>query len=105
MKKLIFLAVLFFGMASIQAQTKEELQKEKAEKQAEADAAQGEANAIQAKIDAFPGWKKGAQLAFPNRVTCCKLLPSTLQVYISMLVGITRPCFNKSLYSLMSASV
>ena len=60
MKKLIFLAVLFFGMASIQAQTKEELQKEKAKKQTQADKFQGEANAIQAKIDALPGWRKGA---------------------------------------------
>lgn len=42
------------------AQTKEELQAEKAEKQAEADKFQGEANALQAKIDALPGWRKGA---------------------------------------------
>ena len=42
------------------AQTKEELKAQKAEKQAEADKFQGEANAIQAKIDALPGWRKGA---------------------------------------------
>ncbi|GAA4233571.1 hypothetical protein GCM10022291_10930 [Postechiella marina] len=47
-------------MVSVNAQTKEELQKQKSEKQAIADAAQAEANALQAKIDALPGWRKGA---------------------------------------------
>jgi hypothetical protein len=60
MKKLMLLAVFFCGFAFAQAQTKEELQTQKAEKQAEADAAQAEANAIQAKIDALPGWRIGA---------------------------------------------
>ena len=60
MKKIILLAAIFCGFAFTQAQTKEELIKEKAEKQAEADKFQGEANAIQAKIDALPGWRKGA---------------------------------------------
>ena len=52
--------MLFVGIVSINAQTKEELVKQKAEKQAEADAAQAEANALQAKIDALPGWRIGA---------------------------------------------
>jgi len=60
MKKVLLLCVLFLGIASLNAQTKEELQTQKAEKQAEADAAQAEANALQAKIDALPGWRKGA---------------------------------------------
>ncbi|MDC3260489.1 DUF3078 domain-containing protein [Winogradskyella sp.] len=42
------------------AQSKEELQKQKAEKQAEADKYKGEADAIQAQIDALPGWRIGA---------------------------------------------
>lgn len=42
------------------AQSKEELQKQKAEKQAEADKLQDEANALQAQIDALPGWRTGA---------------------------------------------
>ncbi|GAA4972131.1 DUF3078 domain-containing protein [Algibacter aquimarinus] len=60
MKKLLFLIILFFGIFSVNAQTKEELETQKAEKQAIADAAQAEANALQAKIDALPGWRKGA---------------------------------------------
>lgn len=60
MKKIILLFALFIGVVSINAQTKEELQTQKAEKQAAADALQGEANAIQAQIDALPGWKIGA---------------------------------------------
>ncbi len=60
MKKLLFLAILLMSFSVAQAQTKEELEKQKAEKQAEADAAQAEADALQAKIDALPGWKKGA---------------------------------------------
>ena len=59
MKKLFF-ALLCFSVVSLNAQTKEELQAQKAEKQAIADAAQGEANALQAQIDALPGWRKGA---------------------------------------------
>ncbi|NJX15284.1 DUF3078 domain-containing protein [Tamlana crocina] len=59
MKK-ILLFLCLIGMVSVHAQTKEELQAQKAEKQAEADAAQKEANAIQAKIDALPGWRTGA---------------------------------------------
>lgn len=59
-KKIIFLIVLLIGIVSVNAQTKEELQKQKAEKQAEADKYQAEANAIQAQIDALPGWRIGA---------------------------------------------
>ncbi len=60
MKKLILLFTLGIGLISINAQTKEELQKQKSEKQAIADKAQAEANAIQAKINALPGWRIGA---------------------------------------------
>ncbi|WP_396602818.1 DUF3078 domain-containing protein [Algibacter sp. R77976] len=60
MKKLFFTLLLCVSVVSLNAQTKEELQAQKAEKQAIADAAQGEANALQAKIDALPGWRKGA---------------------------------------------
>ena len=51
---------LFIGIISVKAQTKEELHVQKSEKQAIANAAQSEANALQAKIDALPGWRKGA---------------------------------------------
>jgi hypothetical protein len=60
MKKLVLLITLFVGTISVNAQTKEELLKQKTEKQAVADAAQAEADALQAQIDALPGWKKGA---------------------------------------------
>src|SRR5690606_2763027 len=59
-KNLIFLAVLFLGFVTAEAQTKEELQIQKSEKQAIADAAQAEANALQAQIDTLPGWRVGA---------------------------------------------
>ncbi|RED44621.1 hypothetical protein DFQ10_103308 [Winogradskyella eximia] len=60
-KKLIFSLFMLLAVTTIAfAQTKEELQAEKAVKQAEADKFQGEANALQAKIDALPGWRKGA---------------------------------------------
>ena len=52
--------MLFIGLGSMNAQTKEELKTQKAEKQAEADKFQKEADALQAKIDALPGWRKGA---------------------------------------------
>jgi len=60
MKNLVLLFVFFCGLAFTQAQTKEELQTQKAEKQAEADKFQGEADDIQAQIDDLPGWKFGA---------------------------------------------
>ncbi len=59
MKKILLVGALFIGMVSMNAQTKEELQTQKAEKQAAAKTLQGEANALQAKIDALPGWRKG----------------------------------------------
>ncbi len=60
MKKTLLLFTFFIGMVSMNAQTKEELQAQKAEKQTVADAAQAEVDAIQGQIDALPGWKKGA---------------------------------------------
>jgi len=60
MKKTLLLLTFFIGMMSINAQTKEELQKQKAEKQASSDAFQAEANALQAQIDALPGWRTAA---------------------------------------------
>ncbi|MFV0540844.1 MAG: DUF3078 domain-containing protein [Aestuariibaculum sp.] len=61
MKKTLLILTLFIGLATaVNAQTKEELEKQKTEKQAEADAAKAEVDAIQAKIDALPGWKVGA---------------------------------------------
>jgi hypothetical protein len=59
-KKLLLLAVLLFGIVTANAQTKEELEAQKAEKQAEADAALDEVKAIQGQIDALPGWRVGA---------------------------------------------
>ena len=59
-KKLILSVLLLLVVTLSFAQTKEELQTQKAEKQAEADKFQGEANALQAQIDALPGWRKGA---------------------------------------------
>lgn len=60
MKKLFFLTVLCFSVVTMNAQTKEELLAQKAEQTAIADAATAEAGAIQAKLDALPGWRKGA---------------------------------------------
>ncbi|WP_346882423.1 DUF3078 domain-containing protein [uncultured Algibacter sp.] len=60
MKKTLLLLAFCIGMVSMNAQTKEDLQAQKAEKQAVADAAQAEANALQAQIDALPGWRIGA---------------------------------------------
>jgi len=59
-KRILITLCLMLSISIGFAQTKEELQTQKAEKQAEADAAQKEANALQAQIDALPGWKKGA---------------------------------------------
>lgn len=58
--RFILSLVLLFTFSLGFSQTKEELQKQKAEKQAEADKLQGEANALQAQIDALPGWRVGA---------------------------------------------
>ena len=61
MKKTLLLVVLLFtGLISVYAQTKEELHTQKEEQLAIAKAAQGEAKALQAKIDALPGWRTGA---------------------------------------------
>ncbi|MBD0831030.1 DUF3078 domain-containing protein [Aestuariibaculum sediminum] len=60
MKKTLLLLVFFVGIATLGAQTKEELEAEKKEKKAEADAIAADIKAIQAKIDALPGWRTGA---------------------------------------------
>ena len=60
MKKILLFGILLCGISFSQAQTKEELIKQKSDKQTEADVAQGEANALQAQIDALPGWRVGA---------------------------------------------
>lgn len=60
MKKLVFAMVLMFGIASIYAQTAEELKAQQGPKKDSIAKLQGEVDAIQAKIDALPGWKKGA---------------------------------------------
>ncbi len=59
-RKLLLVTILMLSVSLGYAQTKEELEAQKAEKQAEADAAQAEADAIQAQIDALPGWRVGA---------------------------------------------
>lgn len=60
MKKTLLLLALFIGIATINAQTKEELEAQKSEKQAAGNALLGEAKALQAQIDALPGWRVGA---------------------------------------------
>lgn len=60
MKKLVFVFIMIAGMASLQAQTVEEMKADQATKKASIAKLQGEVNAIQGKIDALPGWKKGA---------------------------------------------
>lgn len=59
-KKLLLSVLLLLAVTLSFAQTKEELQAQKAEKQAEANKFQKEADAIQAQIDALPGWRTGA---------------------------------------------
>jgi hypothetical protein len=60
MKKISILLLFAFIGLSINAQTAEELKKEQAPKKTKISKLQGEVNALQAKIDALPGWKKGA---------------------------------------------
>lgn len=60
MKKLVFVFVLMLGVTSTYAQTLEELKAEQAPKKDSIAALQAKVNAIQGKIDALPGWKKGA---------------------------------------------
>ncbi len=59
-RKLFFLAVFLLGIVGVTAQTKEELQTQKAEKQAEADKYKKEAENLQKQINALPGWRVGA---------------------------------------------
>jgi hypothetical protein len=60
MKKLSILFLLVFVSFSVNAQTAEELKKEQAPKKAKIAQLNGEVEALQAKIDALPGWRKGA---------------------------------------------
>jgi hypothetical protein len=60
MKKLSILFLLVFVSFSVNAQTAEELKKEQAPKKAKIAQLNGEVDALQAKIDALPGWRKGA---------------------------------------------
>jgi hypothetical protein len=60
MKKISILLLFAFIGLSINAETAEELKKEQAPKKTKNSKLQGEVNALQAKIDALPGWKKGA---------------------------------------------
>ncbi|MDD7915241.1 DUF3078 domain-containing protein [Polaribacter ponticola] len=60
MKKLSILILFAFVSLSVNAQTAEELKKEQAPKKAKIAKLQGEVDALQAKINALPGWRKGA---------------------------------------------
>lgn len=60
MKKLLLFVALIAATSSVIAQTEEELKTLKAAKNDSIAQIQGRVNAIQAKIDALPGWKKGA---------------------------------------------
>jgi len=60
MKKVILVVVLSFLYTLTNAQTAEELKAEQAPKNAEIAKLKGEVAALQAKIDALPGWRKGA---------------------------------------------
>ncbi|MBU3011034.1 DUF3078 domain-containing protein [Polaribacter vadi] len=60
MKKLSILLLLVCISFTANAQTAEELKKEQAPKKAQIAKLQGEVKALQAKIDALPGWRKGA---------------------------------------------
>ncbi len=60
MKKLSTLFLLIFVSFSANAQTAEELEKEQAPKKAKIAKLNDEVKALQAKIDALPGWRKGA---------------------------------------------
>ena len=60
MKKLLFALTLTFAITSVNAQTLEELKSEQGPKKDSIAALQAKVNAIQGKIDALPGWKKGA---------------------------------------------
>tara|TARA_R110002073_G_scaffold279026_1_gene442992 strand:- start:257892 stop:258848 length:957 start_codon:yes stop_codon:yes gene_type:complete len=60
MKKLLFVFALIAGILSTYAQTEEELKAVQGPKKDSIAKLQGEVNAIQAKINALPGWRKGA---------------------------------------------
>ncbi|WP_439130715.1 DUF3078 domain-containing protein [Polaribacter sp.] len=60
MKKLSILLLLVCISFTTYAQTAEELKNEIAPKKAQISKLQGEVKALQAKIDALPGWRKGA---------------------------------------------
>lgn len=60
MKKLLITFTLTLLCSITYAQTAEELKKEQAPKKAAIAKLQGEVNVLQSKIDALPGWKKGA---------------------------------------------
>ncbi|TMM29651.1 DUF3078 domain-containing protein [Polaribacter aestuariivivens] len=61
MKKLsTLLLFIFIGFATNAQQTEEELKKDLKEKKAAISKLQGEAKSIQKKLDALPGWRKGA---------------------------------------------
>jgi hypothetical protein len=60
MKKIVFLFITIISVVSMNSQTVDELKAEQATKKAAISKLQGEVNALQGKIDAFPGWKKGA---------------------------------------------
>lgn len=60
MKKLVFAFLMIASMASLKAQTVEEMKADQATKKAAIAKLQGEVNAIQGKLDALPGWRKGA---------------------------------------------
>ncbi len=60
MKNLVFALAAMFTLTSAYAQTLEELKAEQAPKKDSVTAIQGRVDALQAKIDALPGWKKGA---------------------------------------------
>jgi len=60
MKKLSILFLFVLTSLTITGQTAEELKKEQAPKKAQIAKLQGEVKALQSKIDALPGWRKGA---------------------------------------------
>ncbi len=60
MKKIVFAFLMVFSLISVNAQTEEELKALQGPKLDSIAALQAEVDAIQSKIDALPGWKKGA---------------------------------------------
>ena len=60
MKKILIISLFLLGIQFSSAQTIEELKKEQAPIKTSIAKLQSEVNALQSKIDAFPGWKKGA---------------------------------------------